>query len=127
VRLAVLTRLTTQSDAQVLDLVAAEHMPKSLLEAVGVGALRERVPWPYIQNIIAARLATALTYAEGLVYVEALPEKDAARLAAVALQYLVLSRRLETLVGKVKSSELQDKDDIVALLRKAGRAGALVD
>jgi hypothetical protein len=101
-------------------------MPKSLLARVGLRALRERVPWPYLQHLIAARLATAITYSEGLAYVESLAGQPP-RLAAVALRYLALSRRLEALVAEVAGSGLKDADDIAALLRKVARAGALVD
>jgi glutamate dehydrogenase len=73
---------------EVLNVVAGEHVPKALLDHVGVESLRERLPWSYLQNLIACILATKLVYGEGIEHIEKLVAQDNDKIAIAAFRYL---------------------------------------
>ena len=76
---------------EVLNMVASEHMPKALLDYVGSESLRERVPWAYLQNLIACNLATKLVYKEGIEYAEKLVAQDDNKIADIVFRYCRLA------------------------------------
>jgi len=106
---------------EVLELVAKEHVPKALLNKVGTETLRQRVPWPYLQNLIACNLATKLVYSEGLEFAEKLPQDDS-RIATTAYRYVAQSQMLEKLVDAVSQSGLPMSDDIIHIIKNSGAA-----
>mmetsp|Transcript_2723 Transcript_2723/g.5626 ORF Transcript_2723/g.5626 Transcript_2723/m.5626 type:complete len:1061 (-) Transcript_2723:680-3862(-) len=105
-----------------LEEVATEHVPHSLLKAVGTTAL-QALPWPYLRNLIACNLATKVLYTEGLTYVDSLPASER-EVADVAFRYVHHSLQVEDLIKQVQGSGIEAADEVTNLLKRVASAAS---
>ena len=123
---------TTDAVTSVLDTLPAEdapltrrlvraHLPPVLLDRLGE-ALFDRIPAPYLAQLVASTLASRIVYREGLDWLEHMPP-DA--VAEVAMRYLREDDRVDRLARTVESSDLPDRMLIADLLREGGPGAAL--
>ena len=98
------------------------HLPQILIETAG-----ERIntlPDAYITRLMAARLAAAMVYREGLAFFSSM---EPSAIAELACQYLRKDRENERLVALVEASDLQEAARIAELLRRGGTRASLRD
>jgi glutamate dehydrogenase len=118
--------LEHMSDAErndVLETLISEHLPPILLEKAGPGAVLERIPAPYLREVVACVLASKIVYREGINFIEGLPE---ASLANLGFKYLRQEQRVQDLASTLEGTEMPDdqKKEIIDLLFRGGiRAG----
>ncbi|KAK3286663.1 hypothetical protein CYMTET_5789 [Cymbomonas tetramitiformis] len=118
--------------AEAVTLLTREHIPAALQDCAEKfnehddKPLLACLPWPYLQNIIACKLATKLVYYEGLTYVESLPPNDTKLLAATAFRYLTEEEKVKRLMQQIEeSSDLSSQDELLQFVKKAGVRAAL--
>jgi len=107
--------------------VVLDHLPNVFIKHVGSDAAAwkavcERVPVPYVDALIAAKLANRLVYQEGVAFVAGIGDR---RLADLAFSYHIGQQQLSDLLEEVKATKLKNGNQIEEILRKAG-ARALV-
>jgi len=99
-----------------------ESLPKKLVEVAG-DRLIDDLPEQYVKAMIAASLASKMVYAEGVDFVDSLSETV---LAEAACSYINKTDMLRSLIEQVEnSSDLQDKDRVLSILRHSGIRSAL--
>jgi glutamate dehydrogenase len=107
---------------KLLEVVAKEHVPRSLLKAVGTSAL-QKLPWPYLRNLIACNLATKVLYKEGLAYVESLPAAEK-ELANITFRYVHHSMQIVVFTEQVRTSGIEAADQVIELLARGAAQAA---
>jgi len=95
-----------------------DHVPACLLAQVGLENMRARVPWPYLQNILACTLATSLVYNQGLTFAENLPQ-DSDHLADAAFRYLEHNELVEIWAKQIEDSGIASADSIVQFIHSS--------
>lgn len=104
----------------VLKRLVAEHLPEKLCE-LALDRMEERVPWPYINNVMSCSIASKLVYNEGLTYVEGLPDIS---LVDIAVRYAKQEERTRFLSQMVRDTDMEESEEVVDLLMRGGiRAG----
>jgi len=100
--------------------VVMQHLPDALKPFAD--RITTNVPWPYVVNIIAARLASHLVYSEGLAFTENCHESTLAR---VAFNYVEQEARVRELTATVRDSSIPNATEIADLLESGGVRAAL--
>jgi glutamate dehydrogenase len=98
-----------------------ESLPKKLVEVAGERLIHD-LPPAYVKAMIAASLASKMVYAEGVDFVDSLDER---LLAEAACNYLQLTDKIRNMMTEIESSDMENKEDIIAILRHAGARSAL--
>lgn len=118
---------TREKEAAGLPSVVIGHLPRAFVSHVGGhdaawNQVCERVPAPYVDALIAAKLANRLVYQEGVTFVASTGDQQ---LADLALVYLQSEQQVDELLKDVAGAELQHGDKISAILRKGGARALL--
>jgi glutamate dehydrogenase len=103
-------------DAQLMQRLVIEHLPKVLLETVGE-QLWTKMPRPYLKWIMAKSLAARMVYREGFEYLETMP---LAAIAELGVHYLRLELERSQLIEEVSTSSLSNRTRVAELLGEAG-------
>jgi len=89
------------ADFSDFDDILHAHLPSKIAE-IAFDRIHDRVPRPYLRNIIAKRLGTTLVYREGLAYAE---QHEGSNLAKIAIQYGSAQRIMDELVSESESTD----------------------
>lgn len=119
---ASMARWSEEDQALGRGLVVA-HLPKVLFEFAGE-AVWSRIPRPYLNWMIAKRLASGIVYREGIGFLASM-EPDA--IAEVALHYLRKDAENARLVKELRAGTFRDMARLAELLERAGTRAALLD
>lgn len=98
-----------------------EYLPPVLLERSGEQVF-ERIPAPYLNQVIASALSSKIVYREGLDWFEHMPDQST---AALAVHYLRQETETQHLVEEIEGSTLAGRERIAELLREGGTGAAL--
>jgi len=96
-----------------------DHMPASLAD-LAWDRLDERVPRPYIKNMMASSAASHVVYSEGVHFIEGLNDKD---LAKLAIDYMATQRHVDDMQATVAEADGLDDDvrqEVMSLLARGG-------
>jgi glutamate dehydrogenase len=103
--------------------LVVDHLPPVLLEVVG-DKVYETLPERYIHWLMANRLASGIAYREGIDF---LSDMEPEAIVELVLNYLRKDMDLRQLIARVSSSNLPDRDRVIALLERGGVRAALHD
>merc|ERR1719245_2512306 len=98
-----------------------ESLPKKLVEVAGERLIHD-LPLAYVKAMIAASLASKMVYAEGVDFVDSLDER---LLAEAACNYLQLTDKIRLMMSELENSDLENKDQILSILKHSGARSAL--
>merc|ERR1711972_1163400 len=101
--------------------LVAESLPQKLVDVAGERLVHD-LPLAYVKAMIASSLASKMVYAEGVDFVDSLNEKV---LADTACSYLKQTDAIRDLISEVENSQLENKDQLLAILKHSGTRSAL--
>jgi glutamate dehydrogenase len=99
------------------------HLPKRLVDEVGVEAIKTRLPYQYMLNAMSSCLASHIVYREGTQFPKSVPSDS---LFDAAMRYVRGEQRVDELQGMLTSSGAlnslseEAKEDIDTILTKGG-------
>jgi len=101
--------------------LVAESLPRKLVDVAGERLVHD-LPLAYVKAMIAASLASKMVYAEGVDFVDSLDER---LLAEASCNYLQLTDKIRLMMSELENSDLENKDQILSILKHSGARSAL--
>lgn len=112
-----------ESDRKIAKGLVRSHLPAVLFE-VAEERVWSRIPAPYLEWMIAKRLASSIVYREGMDFFANL---DPGAIGGLARRYLRKDEENRKLVAAVREGKIPDPKRLAEILERAGTRATLLD
>lgn len=113
----------TDADRKTAQSLVRAHLPAVLFE-VAEDRVWKQIPGPYLEWMIAKRLASSIVYREGMDFFANL---DPSAIGGLARRYLRKDEENRALVASVRAGKIPDAQRLAEILERAGTRATLLD
>lgn len=111
------------ADRELAKALVRAHLPKVLFD-IAEDRVWKQIPVPYLEWMVAKRLASSIVYREGIDFFANL---DPQAIADLALRYLKKDEENRSLVAAVREGKIPDPKRLAEILERAGTRATLLD